>query len=144
MTQYLGPGFTDNQRSIKAHRSRCETAHSFQKLHSKVSLNFTITINIVLLVLLLACLVNILVWLKCTDQSLHAMSRAQVYKEKHKLNSNKSQTQHAGAYKVMSCMSTDCELSTKPCSRFLYSLGPGFQRSAHIYIVEPGIVCVRL
>ena len=34
---------------------------------------------------------------------------------------NKSQTQRARAYEVMSFLSTDCELSTK---RFLYSLGP--------------------
>ena len=37
---------------------------------------------------------------------------------------NKSQTQCARAYKVTSFLSTDCELSTNPCSIFLYSLGP--------------------
>ena len=37
---------------------------------------------------------------------------------------NKSQTQRARAYEVKSFLSTDCELSTNPCSRFLYSLGP--------------------
>ena len=37
---------------------------------------------------------------------------------------NKSQTQRARAYEVTSFRSTDCELSTNPCSRFLYSLGP--------------------
>ena len=36
----------------------------------------------------------------------------------------KSQTQRARAYKVTSFLSTDCELSTETCSRFLYSLGP--------------------
>ena len=36
-----------------------------------------------------------------------------------------SQTQRAGAYKVTSFLSIDCELSTNPYSRFLnYSLGP--------------------
>ena len=45
---------------------------------------------------------------------------------KKKTNStpNKYQTQHARAYKVTSFLSTDCELSTDPCSRFLYSIGP--------------------
>ena len=37
---------------------------------------------------------------------------------------NKSQTQRARAYKVTSFLSTDCELSTNSCSKFLYSLGP--------------------
>ena len=37
---------------------------------------------------------------------------------------NKYQTQRARAYEVTSFLSTDCELSTNPCSRFLYSLGP--------------------
>ena len=37
---------------------------------------------------------------------------------------NKSQTRRARAYKVTSFLSTDCELSTETCSRFLYSLGP--------------------
>ena len=37
---------------------------------------------------------------------------------------NKSQTQHARAYKVTSFLSTYCELSTNPCSKFLYGLGP--------------------
>ena len=39
---------------------------------------------------------------------------------------NKSQTQRATAYEVTSFLSADCELSTNPCSRFLYSLGPRF------------------
>ena len=37
---------------------------------------------------------------------------------------NKSQTQRAGPWEVASFLSTDCELSTNPCSRFLCSLGP--------------------
>ena len=37
---------------------------------------------------------------------------------------NKYQTRPARAYKVASFLSTDCELSTETCSRFLYSLGP--------------------
>ena len=37
---------------------------------------------------------------------------------------NKYLTQRARAYEVTSLLSTDCELSTNPCSRFLYSLGP--------------------
>ena len=46
---------------------------------------------------------------------------AQDYKEKHKLNSKQISD---SACEVTSFLSTDCELSTKPCSRFLYSLGP--------------------
>ena len=37
---------------------------------------------------------------------------------------NKSQTQCAKQYKVTSFLSTDCELSTNPCSKNVYSLGP--------------------
>ena len=37
---------------------------------------------------------------------------------------NKSRTQRARAYKVTSYLSTDCELSTETCSRYLHSLGP--------------------
>ena len=36
---------------------------------------------------------------------------------------NKSQTQCARAYGVTLFLSTDCQLSTETCSRFLYSLG---------------------
>ena len=36
---------------------------------------------------------------------------------------NKFQTQRARAYEVTSFLSTDCELSTNPCSRFLYRIG---------------------
>ena len=37
---------------------------------------------------------------------------------------NKSQTHCAEQYKVTSFLSTDCELSTNPCSKNVYSLGP--------------------
>ena len=37
---------------------------------------------------------------------------------------NKSHTQRARAYKVTSFLNTVCELSTNPCTRCLYSLGP--------------------
>ena len=37
---------------------------------------------------------------------------------------NKYQTHNARAYEVTSFLSTDCELSTETCSRFVYSLGP--------------------
>ena len=37
---------------------------------------------------------------------------------------NKSQTHSAEQYKVTSFLSTDCELSTNPCSKNGYSLGP--------------------
>ena len=37
---------------------------------------------------------------------------------------NKSQTHRAKQYEVTSFLSTDCELSTKTCSKNVYSLGP--------------------
>ena len=37
---------------------------------------------------------------------------------------NKRQTYRAKQYKVTSFLSTDCELSTNPCSKNVYSLGP--------------------
>ena len=37
---------------------------------------------------------------------------------------NKSQTHRAKQYEVTSFLSTDCELSTDPCSKNVYSLGP--------------------
>ena len=37
---------------------------------------------------------------------------------------NKSETHHAKQYEVTSFLSTDCELSTKTCSKNVYSLGP--------------------
>ena len=43
---------------------------------------------------------------------------------------NKYQSQRARAYEVTSFLSTDCELSTNPCSRLLYSIGPRFRCSA--------------
>ena len=43
---------------------------------------------------------------------------------------NKSQTQRARAYKVTSFLSTDCELSTKTCSKNVYSPSPGTMRLA--------------
>ena len=46
---------------------------------------------------------------------------------------NKSQTQRARAYDVTSFLSADCELSTNPCSRFLYSLDPR-SRGTRIFI----------
>ena len=51
-------------------------------------------------------------------------ARAQDYKENTNSTPNKYQTQLARAYEVTSFLSTDCELNTNPCSRFLYSLGP--------------------
>ena len=48
---------------------------------------------------------------------------------------NKSQTQRARTYKVTSFLSTDCELSTNPCSRFLYSLGP-WRRDLEVGIMQ--------
>ena len=48
---------------------------------------------------------------------------------------NKSQTQRARAYKVISFLITDCELSTNPCLRFLYSLGP--QTKITLYYAVP-------
>ena len=42
---------------------------------------------------------------------------AQDYKEKKNLTQNKSQTQRARSYKVMSFLRTDCELSTETCSK---------------------------
>ena len=39
---------------------------------------------------------------------------------------NKCQTHNARAYAVTSFLSTDCELSTETCSRFVYSLGPRY------------------
>ena len=47
---------------------------------------------------------------------------------------NKSQTRRARAYKVTSFLSTDSELSTETCSRFLYSLGP--RSATQAYNVE--------
>ena len=38
---------------------------------------------------------------------------------------NKRQTYRAKQYKVTSFLSTDCELSTNPCSKNVYNLGPG-------------------
>ena len=37
---------------------------------------------------------------------------------------NKSQTHRAEQYKVTSFLSADCDLSTNPCSKNVYSLGP--------------------
>ena len=37
---------------------------------------------------------------------------------------NKYQTHRAKQYEVTSFLSTDCELSTEPCSKNVYSLGP--------------------
>ena len=48
----------------------------------------------------------------------------QDYKKKKNSTQSKSQTHNARAYKVTSFLSTDCELSTETCSRFVYSLGP--------------------
>ena len=55
-------------------------------------------------------------------------TRAQV-KEKHKRNSKQISDSACYsirylAYEVTSFLSTDCELSTNPCSRFLYSIRP--------------------
>ena len=44
--------------------------------------------------------------------------------KKNNSTTTKSPTRSAKAYEVTSFLSTDCELSTNPCSRFLYSLGP--------------------
>ena len=49
---------------------------------------------------------------------------AQDYKEKHNSTPNKSQTQRSRAYEGTSFLSTYCELSINPCSRFLYSIRP--------------------
>ena len=49
--------------------------------------------------------------------------RPQTIKKNTKSTPNKSQIRRARAYAVTSFLSTDCELSTNPCSRFLYSLG---------------------
>ena len=52
----------------------------------------------------------------------------QDYKEKHKtrLKTNVKRTR-AEKYKVTSFLSTDCELSTNPCSKNVYNLGPRAQ-----------------
>ena len=50
--------------------------------------------------------------------------RAKTIKKNTNSIPNKSQTHHAKQYKVTLFLSTDCELSTYPCSKCLYSLGP--------------------
>ena len=62
-------------------------------------------------------------------------TRAQDYKEKHKLDSKQSQSLHARAFEVMSFLSIDCELSTKPCSRFLYTGSIG-SRSDSVRLID--------
>ena len=61
-------------------------------------------------------------------------TRGQDYKEKHKLDSNKSQTHRAKQYEVMSFLSTDCELSTETCSKNVYSIGPSRQYYKHVIL----------
>ncbi len=55
---------------------------------------------------------------------MHNQVLGQDYKEKHKLDSKKSQTHRAEQYEVTSFLSTDCELSTETCSKNVYNLGP--------------------
>ena len=64
----------------------------------------------------------------------------QYYKEKHKLDSKKSETHHAKQYEVTSFLSTDCELSTETCSKNVYSLGPGLSNHSP----EPNHVCAHI
>ena len=47
---------------------------------------------------------------------------AKIIKKNTKLDSK--QTYRAKQYKVTSFLSTDCELSTNPCSKNVYNLGP--------------------
>ena len=49
---------------------------------------------------------------------------AKIIKKYTKLDSNR--TYRAKQYKVTSFLSTDCELSTNPCSENVYNLGPRF------------------
>ena len=53
---------------------------------------------------------------------------------------NDSQTQRARTCEVRSFLSTDCELSTNPCSRFLYSIGP---RSLKVFLISADYVSPR-
>ena len=56
---------------------------------------------------------------------------------------NKSQTHCARAYKVISFLSTDCELSTETCSKNVYSLGPMSQPSTDINHLPPEKLLVQ-
>ena len=60
----------------------------------------------------------------CLHLGLHNGPGPKTIRKNTNSTPNKSQTQRARAYDVTSFLSTDCELSTNPCSRFLYSLGP--------------------
>ena len=53
-----------------------------------------------------------------------ARNRGQDYKEKEKLDSNKTQTQRARTYEVTSFLCTDFDVSTETCSKNVFSLGP--------------------
>ena len=61
-------------------------------------------------------------------------SWGQHYTEKENSTQNKSQTQRARAYDVTSCLSTGCELSTKPCSKNVCSLGPWSLRNTGFFL----------
>ena len=56
--------------------------------------------------------------------NLDSRPGAKTIKKNTNSTQNKSQTHNARAYKVTSYLSTDCELSTETCSRFVYSFGP--------------------
>ena len=49
---------------------------------------------------------------------------AKIIKKTQNSTQNKRQTYHAKQYKVTTFLSTDCELSTNPCSKNVYNLGP--------------------
>ena len=49
---------------------------------------------------------------------------AKIIKKTQNSTQNKRQTYRAKQYKVTSFLSTDCELSTNPCSKNVYNLGP--------------------
>ena len=50
-------------------------------------------------------------------------SGAKIIKKNTKLDSKQTSTYRVKQYKVTSFLSTDCELSTNPCSKNVYNLG---------------------
>ena len=64
-------------------------------------------------------------------------SRGQDYKEKHKTRLKTNVKRTVLNNTVTSFLSTDCELSTNPCSKNVYNLGPRFiLKFFHIFRME--------
>ena len=63
-------------------------------------------------------------WIWQEQSTISTITGPKTIKKNTNSTPNKSHTRRARAYEVTSFLSTDCELSTETCSRFLYSLGP--------------------